>query len=101
MQKYIRNQLEKVTFLERGCTNGVNFEIVMYLWREKDPVYYAFIEGSQTRAILNSLNFVTLQDALFWKLTNEIIDTKEIYPVIIKQKTSPNFTLLKLLKILR
>lgn len=101
MEKIIRNKLEPVKFLQEGSANGVNYEIICFLYKGKEPVYYSFVKGTQNRPIVNGLSFTSVHTLTEWLLNNKDPNAYKIIDSPFIRSRKLTFMEMKLLNITR
>ena len=98
--RYIANELREVSIVSTHESQIPHFEIVMYMYKPKDPVYYAFRKGSQYDVICNGLTYNTCFDCASYLILKNGSDCFWKHPIK-KEVRKFNYIKLKLLKILK
>lgn len=101
INKYIAGKRQEVQLVEVGNVNGIHYEIVAFWYKPKDPVFYSFFKGSETQAIVNCLDLLTLRTTNNWLLENYHKGGRLGIGEYEKTGEKTNFTKLKMLKIIR
>lgn len=101
MKKCISGKLQEVVLIAEESVNGIPYELVMYMYKGKEPVYYTFHKGNQYKGFIISTTESNARILTRWLLANKDPEAYRMIDGYFNYRKKFNFTQLKSLKIIR